>query len=420
MPDYKAGNLVENTGRPDWGPGKIVHIAGDNLYVLFRDLEESKAKKLKANTPALRLAASQSDSILDNLPPLTEKKGEWVLPGNRLTLKSLTDRFLQEFPQGFSDPKYLKEERNSKLDVHDVFQHQLGVDQTKDLLSRGETRMLVAKARSVLHEVHLLDPQFGVGPFQDAMQDENAATRFFKALVELLESTSVNETAFAKYASVVCSLPAARGPVATWPIATVFPYIARPDIHMFLKPDVTKKAAETLGFDLMYKSTLNWTTYERLLRMGKTYLDLLRSLGAIDFVDIQSFIHASCGGKDRHRPIARQKPEVVLKVASEGGGIKLLREKQKGKNYQFWTERDETAMSGLLDDDDLIDVGDLTSCSSRFDSLDEAFRELDRYPWHRFSPIEVHPDLRVEVLREVGRKGGDTEEKRWKAALREI
>jgi hypothetical protein len=149
-------------------------------------------------------------------------------------------------------------------------------------------------------------------------------------------------------------------------------------------------------------------------------LDRLRPLGAVDFVDVQSFIWVSCGGWDNDKSTAKRAPETVLKVASEGGGLQLLREKQKDNNYQFWTERDETTMSELLDDDDLVGVGDLFSRSSRVDSLDEAFRELDRYPWHRFYPSEVHPDLRVEVLREVRRKGGDTEEKRWKAALKGI
>ena len=417
MPDYKAGALVENTGRPAWGPGKIVHIVGDNLYVIFRDLEESKAKKLKANTPALRLAASQSDSILDNLPPLAEKKGEWVLPGNRLTLKSVKDRFLQEFPEGFAHSKYLAAERNYKLKAHNVFQQKLGVEQLRDLLSRGEINSLVAKALSILVKVQLLAAPFEIGAFQDAMQDENAARSFFTALLALLEATPVNALLFAKYAEVVCSLPAARGRVATWPIATVFPYIARPDVHMFLKPEVTQKAASSLGFHLKYESTPNWTTYERLLGMGRTYLELLKPLGAVDFVDVQSFIYVSCGGYDNDRSTAKRAPELVLKAGSEGGGLQLLREKQKGNNYQFWAERDETAISELLDDDDLIGVGDLSARGARVDSLDQVFRELNRCAWHRFHPIEVHLDLRVEVLREVRRKGGDDEEKRWKTAL---
>src|SRR5690242_10542373 len=32
--------------------------------------------------------------------------------------------------------------------------------------------------------------------------------------------------------------------------------------------------------------------------MGKTYLDLLRPMGARDFVDVQTFIYVSCGGYD--------------------------------------------------------------------------------------------------------------------------
>ena len=73
----------------------------------FRDLEESKAKKLKANTPALRLAASRSDPILDNLPPLAQERRSWVLPERRRTLESLKVRFLQP-PGGFADLKSSK------------------------------------------------------------------------------------------------------------------------------------------------------------------------------------------------------------------------------------------------------------------------------------------------------------------------
>jgi hypothetical protein len=145
--------------------------------------------------------------------------------------------------------------------------------------------------------------------------------------------------------------------------------------------------------------------YETLLRMGRTYLDLLRPLGALDFVDVQSFIFVSCGGYDNDRPTSKRMPEVVLKVGSEGGAIKLLWERNAGENYQFWTESDETALSGVLDEDDLIGAGGLSSQSQRVNSLDEAFILLGRYPWYSLHPIEVHPDLLAEVLREVKRRG---------------
>lgn len=417
MGEYKVGTLVENIGAPQWGPGKIVHIAGDRLHIIFRDTEGNVAKKLAADAPALRLAASQSDPILDNLPPLMEKKGEWVVPGKSLTLESIKRRFLHEFPAGFADPKYRSEERDYKLAGHDAFQNLLGLEQARDLLSRGEIKALAAKALSVLSTVNLLAAPFESGAFHDAMQDENAAKGYFKALVALLEAPRLNAQLFTEYAAAVCCLPARRGRVATWPVATVLPYLARPDVHMFLKPEVTKHAAESLGFDLKYEPKPNWKTYDRLLRMGTTYLDLLQPLGAVDFVDVQSFIFVSCGGYDDDRPNSKRVPEIVLKAYAEGGEIQLLRVKNTAQEYQFWVECNEGTLADFLGPEDLSDAGSLCSRSEAVGSLDEAFRLMERYAWWRLHPAEVHPDLRSEILHEVNRKGGGTEEKRWVTAL---
>jgi hypothetical protein len=415
MAQYKEGTLVENEGAPQWGPGKIVHIAGDNLYIFFRDIEGKEAKKFKADSPALRITASQSDPILDNLPPLVEKGGGWVVPGKRLTLMSSKGKFLHWFPGGFADSKYQSDERKYKWDAHGELQTLLR--EAKDLLLRGETEVLTKNV--CLHSAlsNLLDPRFELGPFTDAMKDKTAAMPFFKALLELLEATAVNETLFSQYADAVCSLPAARGRVATWPIATVLPFLARPDVHMFLKPEVTKQAAKSVGFDLKHKPTPNWITYKALLRMGEIYLDLLRPLGAVDFIDVYSFIFVTGGGYDNDPPTSKRMPEVVLEVGSEGGAIKLLREKKAGENYQFWIESDEAAFPGLLVKDDLIGAGRLSSRSQRVDSIDEAFVLLHPYPWYRLDPKEVHPDLFEDILWEVKRSGGATEEKRWKTTL---
>ena len=59
---------------------------------------------------------------------------------------------------------------------------------------------------------------------------------------------------------------------------------------MFLKPDVTKQAAAIMGVDLRYDPQVNWTTYERLLRVADHLAAVLKPLGARDAIDVQSFI----------------------------------------------------------------------------------------------------------------------------------
>jgi hypothetical protein len=152
---FTKGMLVTNSGASDWGPGKIVHVSDDNLHIVFRDLEENMARVFRADAPALRIAESLSDPILDNLPPLDEKNGRWVLGTRRLTLESVKRRFWHEFPAGIADPAYMERERNYKLAAHLKFQQLLGIIEIRGLLSRGDNVGLAEKALKVLSGVNL-------------------------------------------------------------------------------------------------------------------------------------------------------------------------------------------------------------------------------------------------------------------------
>jgi hypothetical protein len=225
-----------------------------------------------------------------------EKEGLWVLPRRRLTLESLRTKFLNRFPAGFSDPAYLQGERDYKLAAHLRFKTNLSTAEMLGLLSKPDYRELAARASKVLsNPVNILSP-YENAAFHDAMQVDDAVGTFFRTLVSLLTATGVTEKSIGPFFDAVTSLPANRGRVATWPVATAFPYLADPARFMFLKPEVTKEASISLGFDLKYVSEPNWRTYEALQRMGEVYLDLLRPMGARDFVDVQSFIYVTCGG----------------------------------------------------------------------------------------------------------------------------
>ena len=68
------------------------------------------------------------------------------------------------------------------------------------------------------------------------------------------------------------------------------PFIAAPDAHIFLKPNVTRRAANEYGFDFVYHSRPQWETYASLLAFAEVIRRDLRDLRPRDMIDIQSFI----------------------------------------------------------------------------------------------------------------------------------
>ena len=117
------------------------------------------------------------------------------------------------------------------------------------LLQVRRSQWVPAPAHHVLAKVNLLSP-YENDAFYDAMRERQAVLSYFSGLLKVLDANVADRPTFEGFFEVVTSLPADRGRVATWPVATVFPYLARPDRFMFLKPEVTKSAAESLGFDL--------------------------------------------------------------------------------------------------------------------------------------------------------------------------
>jgi hypothetical protein len=78
--------------------------------------------------------------------------------------------------------------------------------------------------------------------------------------------------------------------VLTWPVVTVFGFIARPKVHVFYKPRVTQLAAEHYGYDLAYRSQPTWATYADLLAFADVVRRDLADLKPRDMIDVQSFL----------------------------------------------------------------------------------------------------------------------------------
>lgn len=121
---------------------------------------------------------------------------------------------------------------------------------------------------------------------RDAVRSISGAAEFSVGLYEFLHGKIV----FDEWCSRLAKLPRKKTRVLSWPIATVFPFLAMPEKHIFLKPKVTREAARVYEFPFQYKAAPSTDIYEGLLRFASKLKNDLTDLQPRDMVDIQSFI----------------------------------------------------------------------------------------------------------------------------------
>jgi hypothetical protein len=210
---------------------------------------------------------------------------------NAARARACRRKFLQFFPGGFNDATYLEWERNYKWQTHERWELALGRREFRSLLRRGEYREIALRAVRVEQQSrHSMVFSFEKMALRDAIKAAPGAKRFAEGLYDFLYGSRSLESRFIQWVEVVSGLPRKQTRVLTWPLVTVFGFIAQPETHIFLKPLVTRAAASAYGFDFNYASRPNWDTYASLLEFGAHVWRDQRSLRPRDMIDVQSFI----------------------------------------------------------------------------------------------------------------------------------
>jgi hypothetical protein len=200
-------------------------------------------------------------------------------------------RFLKIFPRGFADPDYVETERDYKWDTHVRWMEKLGPDEFRRLIRRREFEEIATRAiRVEQSSTYSMIFTYEKMALRDAVRTREGAQLFAEGLDYFLHGRGLMENRFEAWVKVVDSLPRKQTRVLTWPLVTVFGFIAQPETHIFLKPNATKKAAADYGFDLHYASRPSWETYARLLELARVVRRDLKDLKPRDMIDIQSFL----------------------------------------------------------------------------------------------------------------------------------
>jgi hypothetical protein len=194
-------------------------------------------------------------------------------------------KFLRFFPDGFRDETYFDWERGYKQAAHEQWQEQLGQIAFRSLLKKGEFLEIAQRAARIEGKTNLLF-SFEKMALRDAVKSPEGAEAFAKGLYDFLYGKQSLE----RWIEVVAALPRRQTRVLTWPLLTVFPFLANPDEHIFLKPNVTRAAAREYGFDFDYRSRPNPDTYASMLAFAERIRRDQADLRPRDMIDLQGFI----------------------------------------------------------------------------------------------------------------------------------
>jgi len=230
-----------------------------------------------ARTPLARLRGGAAPA--HRAPTLRGAAGAW----------RCRRKFLRFFPDGFADGTYIAWERGYKCEAHEQWTRLLDAATYRTLLRNRDYAEIAARALGIEARTHLVF-SFEKMALRDAVESAAGERAFAQGLYDLVYGPGEMERKFERWCAVVARLPRRQSRVSTWPIATVFGFIAEPDIHIFLKPTVTRRAAQAYGFPLHYESRLSWKVYASLLDFAGAVRDDLADLDPRDMIDIQSFL----------------------------------------------------------------------------------------------------------------------------------
>ena len=200
-------------------------------------------------------------------------------------------KFLRQFPGGFRDETYLDWERDYKVEAHQRWSEALGEAEFARLIAEGE--FLEAAQRSVRVEQrtrHSMIFSFEKMALRDAIKTAAGAEIFARGLFAFLHGGGPLADRFEAWVEAVARLPRRQTRVLTWPMVTVWGFLAQPKVHIFVKPTTMRRAAEAYGYAWPYRSRPNWETYSSLLELAALVKRDLRDLRPRDMIDIQSFL----------------------------------------------------------------------------------------------------------------------------------
>jgi len=287
---FQKGDRVRNNKTANWGIGEILEVITVDKYKIF--FVSTGEKTVDASVADLfRLEGKEAHHpLLDNLRlPNKSKRTEFR------SMQEMVNLFLGLFSKGFYEDEYMDKERGYKVEAHKYMLSVLSKSSFDELIESHNYEDICKEALRVANKTNLIFPNEKMA-LKDGLDLEGNKKYFSNSLYELLYGADELSQRFESFARCLENMNASK-----WTIQTYFPFITFPEEYMFMKPSVTQLAADAFAFELNYRSGLNWTSYDSLLKFSNYVATELSNLNDYlkprDMIDVQSFIWCSVPGK---------------------------------------------------------------------------------------------------------------------------
>jgi len=289
--DFKKGDRVRHKMEPSWGLGEIIEMTGGPYCKIFFVNQGEREIGINYMENLIKVKNKEAaHPLLDNLKlPDKSKKIKFTSMGN------LVNSFFKIFPKGFYDEKYLRQERDYKVEAHNLMSGLLNKSDFGDLLSQNEYEEISHNALKIVNKTNLVFPNEKMA-LKDGLKSAENKKLFSTSLFGVLYGSGELSERFESFAGCLERINAAK-----WTTQTYFLFIAFPERYMFMKPSVTQSAADAFAFELHYRPDINWKSYESLLCFSRYVSEELTKIDEYlkprDMIDTQGFIWSSAPGK---------------------------------------------------------------------------------------------------------------------------
>ena len=304
MSGIRVGSYVTHSVRPAWGVGKVFAYSIQHVLVGFRSLPESERFKRMEFRPGLLETAKgvTYDLELDSWKVESDSTCHYIGVESRpkrakaalFTNVEDIERFLGKYTNGFVDQWYRSSHRDARLAQHRLWNELLPGSTLRDLAA-DQPHIAAQHILKVLdmREKPLLHVKNELSRVRAAFMRTERMPAFLIALADVIDAKLLTSQHYDAYLAAFGALesPPKKTPM-TWPIVTVLPFIANPTRHVFVKPTALRDSAVGLGFDLKFRPSPNWATYERSLAFGQELLYFIKKRSGEDMIDVHAFVSA--------------------------------------------------------------------------------------------------------------------------------